>query len=619
MIFLNPFYLIGLSLITVPVIIHFWFRKRLKRVPFSSLDFLKKTEARRLGWLRIRELLVLILRCTFVAALFMSLSKPQLIPNSFIRPALIKNRLASVIVIVDNSCSMGYGENLHRAKKAAIDLIASFSPGSEFLIMPLCPREGDFYWTSGNSARVIVDTITLSYETGSITRLLNQSQIPPAKYKTEFFYIGDGQETVFKNFPVDLGGTADFYWYQIPTGSNTGVTTVFMKDPVGIVTDRYSLIANLRNRSSKSWKGKVRVISTDQEADKDCLLDPNQLSDIEFLLPVTSNWGRVELPDDSFEADNTYYFSKTIPRSIQTLLISGSSLQADKNNEFLLRALKPSKKTTLPFQITVAADLRIHDLRKFDAIILNGIDEITENDKIKLNDFLARKGTSVICLLGDKTGDVLRSTISFCADVQNTIVPKGYMTLDWVNYGDPAFSIFKETSSLKGVRFYRIQKLVADQGVLARVSEYPLIVAKNNLCLIASEFIPQNTDIMYKASFVPFLHRLIGSLVYRITDRELLVGAPVDTNRTLRGINGEYLRATVFLKPGFYVYNSETIGVNIDPEEGNLKATGVEAAKTLGIKAIDETKNMGGGDLSSVFLLLALLAVFLELGLLLIK
>ena len=45
MIFLQPIYLIGLALTAVPIIIHLWFRKKLDKIPFSTLKIFKKSEA----------------------------------------------------------------------------------------------------------------------------------------------------------------------------------------------------------------------------------------------------------------------------------------------------------------------------------------------------------------------------------------------------------------------------------------------------------------------------------------------------------------------------------------------------------------------------------------------
>ena len=124
MTFLNPFYLIGLILALLPVIIHLWFRKKLKKVPFSTLSFLKKSEAKRFGWLKIREIIILALRCMLIAFIFMSLARPQ-VKSAFFRPG----HLASVVLIVDNSYSMAYGSNFQFVQESIKTLLVKFEAG----------------------------------------------------------------------------------------------------------------------------------------------------------------------------------------------------------------------------------------------------------------------------------------------------------------------------------------------------------------------------------------------------------------------------------------------------------------------------------------------------------
>ena len=102
----------------MPIIIHLWFQKKLKKIPFSNLQFLKTSEVKRFGWLKFREILILVLRCLFVSFLFLSLARPQLQRNVF-----RVGRLASVVIIVDNSYSMAYGENFTLAKKMAREML----------------------------------------------------------------------------------------------------------------------------------------------------------------------------------------------------------------------------------------------------------------------------------------------------------------------------------------------------------------------------------------------------------------------------------------------------------------------------------------------------------------
>jgi hypothetical protein len=72
----KPLYLWGLLAISIPVIIHLFFRVKLKPIYFSSLKFLKLSFAKQSFSLKIYNLLLLLLRIALIAALFMFLASP---------------------------------------------------------------------------------------------------------------------------------------------------------------------------------------------------------------------------------------------------------------------------------------------------------------------------------------------------------------------------------------------------------------------------------------------------------------------------------------------------------------------------------------------------------------
>src|SRR2546421_6437044 len=65
--FLNPAYFIaGLALISVPIIIHLINRMRFRRVRWAAMEFLLKSQKRNRRRLIIEQLILLFLRCLLV-------------------------------------------------------------------------------------------------------------------------------------------------------------------------------------------------------------------------------------------------------------------------------------------------------------------------------------------------------------------------------------------------------------------------------------------------------------------------------------------------------------------------------------------------------------------------
>ena len=608
MTFLNPLFLLGILLAGVPIIIHLWFQKKLKKIPFSNLQFLKTSEVKRFGWLKFREILILVLRCLFVSFLFLSLARPQLQRNVF-----RVGRLASVVIVVDNSYSMAYGENFTLAKKMAREILSYYSPNSEFCILPLCnsTKTERTSWVVKKSASRLIKKVELSYKSCSIKEILLGWPDRVPNYQVEYIYIGDGQEINFRDFPEELTEHGQFYWLRIPSGGNVGITEVVLKDPVAVSLDEYNLIVELANFSSKIWKGTASVGSGDYYLEQDCEIQPERRLRLEFLLPVSINRGQVEIYSDSLLVDNVYFFSKSLPHKLAILIVG--------RDEFLHVGLQPDDALKTPFDISGVNTLVGVDLRKFNMIILNGVLDISESDKIRLDNFLRREDAGIICLLGDAVGDNLRDFIARCCLVEKQIVPKGYVTLDWIDYKDRVFNVFLGSTTLKNIKFYRFHELIADKGIIAKLSgSYPFIVVCNNLAVLATEFTPQSTDIMYKTAFVPLIYRLIASLIFTSQNNEFYVGERMRTFDKLKAPTGEYInRGSEFLMPGFYAADDETLGVNVISHEGNLKILGTERAAILNIQMVKE-EDLLGSDLSTIFLFLALLAILLELAMLLI-
>jgi hypothetical protein len=610
--FLNPAYLLGTALVAVPIIIHFWFRRRLKRVPFSSLSFLRTTEARRLGWLKLRDILVLALRCLFVLFLFLSLAKPQLTAPWLARqPKIPSHRLASVIIILDNTYSMGYGDNFQRAQEAARELLRRYSPAGEFCVVPLTGRSGPLSWAGVNGALKQVAACTLSCRTGTLRQALESVKIDAPAYELDYLYIGDGQEIVFKDLTAKALSDRKLIWYEIPGGGNAGIARVSMVDPVSIVTDKYQIMATVQNHSGRIFKGMARLVSGEQEFTSALVVQPDQSADVVFTLPVQCSAGTVAImDDDSLLIDNEFNFAKSVPKRMKVLIVGA--------NEYLKNALSPVTAASMPFDVRTVMNLKDGDLRTQAVLILNNVPDLSKGDEIRIRDFLMQKNTGALIFLGNDPGPGLRRFIGEWAAVRGTIMPRGYLTLDWVDADNPVFEVFKNEASLKGIRFYRLNDLEARGHVLARVDQYPLIILKDNVCIVATEFVPGNTDLVYRAIFVPLLHRLAGSVVYRLPDREYTVGAPVDTTKVLQGIDGGY-RLTSITRPGLFCYGGDTIGVNVDPTEGDLRSINEGSAAQLGVQVLRSLSALTGIDLTVVCLMIALCALVIEAALLVLR
>jgi len=600
--FLLPGYLFGLALTAVPVIIHLWYRRRMKKVPFSSLEFLKKTEARKLGWLRLREILILACRCLFVGLLFFSLSRPQ---------AGGDNRRASVYVIIDNTYSMGYADNFAQARKAAIRLTVAYAPNAEFYVTGLAAEDsGDFYWLNRAEAQEKIKNIALTYHTGLLKKVLEQHPVQDPAYPLEYVYVGDGQELNFRELqPLT---PAKFFWIRIRTGQNAGIVQVSPRDLVRPAAESYPVAVRLQNYFSKLLPGRIEAVAGSFYLQQDCRLQVGQETEETIILPSNVRRGEAVWQGDSLEADNHYYFAFNQPTILRVLIVGPRG--------FLERALNPSRELKTPFSVRTAEKIEVSDIRSYDVILLDGVPDLTEAETRRLDNFLTQKNRAVLFFLGDRVGGNLRKFLTRIATVGEPVLPRGYATLEEVDYDHYAFLPFKGTAVLKEIKFYKFWNLEhRDRAIATLNAGFDLLVVGDNMAVVGTRFEPSYTDLVYKAAFVPLVHRLIWSLVLPQSGREYLVGDRSDQLQTLTGPRGRRIGLNeVFEEPGFYTEESETIAVNVAAQEGNLKPIGENIRKIMGIRELDLDRKQGLGDLSWLALIMASGMILVEQVLLLV-
>ena len=68
--FLNSFILPALAAIAIPIIIHFFNRRKTKKIQFSSLRFLKMLENQRIRQVRLLQILLILIRTLSFYLLF---------------------------------------------------------------------------------------------------------------------------------------------------------------------------------------------------------------------------------------------------------------------------------------------------------------------------------------------------------------------------------------------------------------------------------------------------------------------------------------------------------------------------------------------------------------------
>src|SRR5215510_851305 len=131
--FLNPFLLFGSLALAIPVLIHLVRREKSEIIPFSSLMFLLKVPKRSIRQQKMKNLLLMALRLLILALLVGSFARPYLTKPA--TPTINTNANRGVVLLLDTSYSMQYGNNFDKLKAETRKRIDSLGANDRMVLI----------------------------------------------------------------------------------------------------------------------------------------------------------------------------------------------------------------------------------------------------------------------------------------------------------------------------------------------------------------------------------------------------------------------------------------------------------------------------------------------------
>jgi hypothetical protein len=123
--FLTPLFLAGLAVIAVPVLIHLTQRSKSQVTQFPSVMFLDRVPFRTNQRRRIRHPLLLALRILAITLLAAGFARPFIAGLAGSNAA--EGEAREVVLLIDRSLSMGYGDRWERALAAARETVGELT------------------------------------------------------------------------------------------------------------------------------------------------------------------------------------------------------------------------------------------------------------------------------------------------------------------------------------------------------------------------------------------------------------------------------------------------------------------------------------------------------------
>jgi hypothetical protein len=532
---LAPLFLAGLAAVAIPVIIHLTQKTKREAIPFPSLMFLSRVPYKTTRRQQIRHWLLFLLRSAAVVLLVVAFARP-LLDNAAIGGVGVETA-REVVLMVDRSYSMGYGDRWERALDAARDVIDGLGPEDRGTLILFSDRADAVSDPMGDgmALRAALDAAELS---NGITRyaaplqladqILRESQLPvrEAVLVTDFQRVGWSEETEI----------------QLPAGTVLRRVDVADADPANLAImdltlDRIhrdgrelvAVLARLVNQGRDTVDNTQITLALDGErtASQPVSIGPNGSATVRFPpfpVPQREVRGSVQLAADALPVDNVFRFVLSPSQSVSVLILEHPNAGPGEGL-YLSRAL--SIGSDPPHRVTLKriSALRPSDLEASSVVILNDAPFPGGATGARLRQFLT-EGGGMLAVLGPRSGpgswaqdaaELLPGALGVPVD---RLADRGG-TLSITDYDHPVFDVFSAPRSgdFSQARYFRY-RTIRDDGrgaVLARFDDGNIALAETKIgdgkvLVWASGLSNSWNDLPLQPVFLPTVHRIVRYL-----------------------------------------------------------------------------------------------------------
>jgi Aerotolerance regulator N-terminal len=395
--FLYPAFLSAIAVISIPIIIHLFYFRRFKRVYFTNVRFLKEVKEETSNRQKLRNLLVLLMRCLAIAAMVLAFAQP-FIPLS----SAVKKGERGVSVFVDNSFSMNALSKeaplLELAKQRARDIISAYAVEDRFQILTNDFEGRDQRLVSKEDALSRIEEIRTSPASRDLSKALTRQQqcLNTGKQENKSVYL-------ISDFQLNIADIVNFRDTLLEVNlvpmravqeQNVSVDSAWFENPVQILNQPANLLVKISNRSDdEATDIRLSFRHDGQTKPVGAVSIPahgTRLDTVSFTI-LHAGWheARLSLTDYPVQFDDDYYLSFYVPERINVLTINGSV-----ENKFLDNAFLGAKYFHLE-----NADARALDYSKFadyQLILLNELPAVSSGLATELKTFCQNGGNILV-------------------------------------------------------------------------------------------------------------------------------------------------------------------------------------------------------------------------------
>jgi hypothetical protein len=643
--FLTPLFLAALSLLAIPVLVHLRRRHRSRVVEFPSLMFLRQIQQASLRRRRIRHWALLAVRSLALAALVLAFARPLWRADAVAADSRARGR--ELVILLDNSFSMGFDGRFARAVDAARRRLAALGPDDRATLIVFSDRASVVAQGTADREQLelALGELELSPRGTRFTpalKLARKALLDSRLPSREVVLVTDFQRAGWdRGEDLRLPPATEVSWEDLSGGAGPSAAPANLAI-AGMVLERSreddrERIAVQARVTRRGGEGDVRAtvaleLGGREIGRREVTLQPDASSLVgfePFSLPQGISRGRIVLDGDPLAADNQFFFVLSRAQELPVVLLEEGRQSGLRSGFYVEQALRLGQEPVIDVRRRDPEALRPADLD--DAAVVVASDVTLDRQAVdRLRRFVEGGGGLLVALgsRSDSTHAALAAAgLLPAAEGGESAEPGSRIariaSLDRAHPGLAPFA-GPRSGDFGTARFFRYRRVrtTGDDRVLARFDDgAPALLERSagtgRVLLWTSTFDTYWNDFALQPVFLPFVHQVTKTLAgFRPPAPWHVVGTVIDaaaspdlaatrgSEGALEAIapGGDELAVTDVLEldqQGFYQLErgGEPVAVlasNVDVRESDLAAVDAEElAATL--RPLGEGGEGGGG------------------------
>jgi hypothetical protein len=581
LVFAHPAYLWGLAALALPILVHLFNRRRPRPLAFGAIEFVLRSQQRRVRRLRLRQILLLALRCLLIAGVALALARPSLEPRG--AQASVSRGPQATALVIDASLSMRYRRGSQtlfaRARSEALAALDRLGPDEPATVALCAGNPAPLSAPSFDrvAVRHLIEDAKPTHLGSDLTgcmaaaaRALGESPVA-GKRIVAFTDLAahslrlDAPPPLVPPPPGSPPGThpvrPNVVLVDAAQGSelpNAAVVATAVQPAASIGARGYEVIATIANHSAVAVSGLPVALRIGQQTLAKGFVDVpahgTAKKTLGAVLPPGTVAGRVEIAraeGEGLDEDDAQDFTVEVPRDLRVLVVDGapSALRTRDEAFFVEAALAPARTggrvapTVLDAEAAQGASVE-----GYDVILLLNVIAPPKSFSEKLRAVVTQRGVGLFVSLGDHVdpdayndafGDLLPRPLHLIktaadpggeqrkGDPRVTDQAARFGVVEWTH---PLFRVFTaaDREGLLGARTFKYALLRPDpsggsRALLSYDDGAPALVegqhGQGRVLLYTSTVSHAWTDWPVRVSFLPVLQQSVSWLAGSLEEK----------------------------------------------------------------------------------------------------